>query len=104
MEERRFSAVIAAENTSLFSPGKKPQFPGDLEGSLNAINRPGGYSAGVNCIPMCCVSIVSTSPLRTPRIVSRSLSTATTRYSSSKIFRLAGFILKSDAETSPHDL
>src|ERR1700687_3159005 len=63
------------------------------------MSLPGGYSAGVRGGFRSGFTIVSTLPLRTPRIVRRWPSTATTRYFSSKIAPLAAFIGYLDADS-----
>src|SRR5580698_7038233 len=75
----------------------RSQFPGAREGSVRAINFPGGYSSALRGVPGSGLTMVSTSPLTTPRTSRRSPSTATTRYCWSKIESSGAFIIQLDA-------
>jgi hypothetical protein len=63
------------------------------------MSLPGGYSSGVRGVFGSGFTIFSTLPLRTPRMVRLWLSTATTRYFSSKSSPLVVFISGLDAKT-----
>lgn len=55
--------------SSKLEPTVTRQFKGAVPGSLKAINFPGGYSATVSGVSGSGFTIVSTFPLRTPRMV-----------------------------------